>query len=207
MFWNDNQANEALLYQSYFQQVYRNQSAYQRFSQQEFSELQANNICATYGELDYISVVRLLKHAQLSPSDIFLDLGSGNGKLCLQVFLQTAIAKVLGIEAIAELVTQAKGVKQQLLTDLNYNNPEHILEFTQGNFLTTDWESATVLYCCSTCFTRECLDAIGDKINREVSVRQVFSLRPLPTLERLTLKQVFLVECSWDSALCFHYSV
>ncbi len=149
----------------------------------------------------------MLKQITLSSDDVFLDLGSGIGKCALQVFMQSDVHKVVGIEAALPLHEQALHVSQQVKSDfpLFWEN-ERQLNYTGENFLQANWQQATVVYTCSTCFTQELLVAIANKINLQPTVKQVLSLRPLPTL-KMPLKKVFSVECSWDSALCFQYGI
>lgn len=201
--------SHAQLYQAYFDNVYQDLNPYQAFSKNEFKKLQQENICATYGELEYFSAIQLFKIATINEEDIFLDLGSGNGKLVFQAFLQTPAKLCLGIEAVKGLVKQAKRVQSKLLNDIPDLNLDknHQIQFKLDNFLNCDWQGATIVYTCSTCYTKSLLIAIGNKINETHSVQKVFSLRPLPTLTRLKLKRVFSVECSWDTALCFYYSL
>ena len=160
----------------------------------------------TYGEMLYPSVKKLLNKLQIESNDIFLDLGSGLGKLALQVWMQTILKSVIGIEAREELSRQTNEVVHQIYQGFPFfwENDRHFKIIT-GDFLNTDWEKATIVYTCSTCFRPELLTAIGDRLNSETSVMQVLSLRALPTFTRLPLKEVFSVECSWDTALCYLY--
>lgn len=165
----------------------------------------------TYGEMLYPSVKRLLKKLHRSSfvpeKNIFLDLGSGLGKLALQVFMQTALSKVIGVEYRSELSEQSSEAIKFIHQDFPFFWEQgRELNIITGDFLKESWEQANIVYACSTCFRPELLAAIGERVNQEASVQQVFTLRPLPTLKRLPLKEVFTVECSWDSALCYHYA-
>lgn len=194
-------------YQAYLSSLYQATKGYQSYTQKERLALQKENICITYGELLYPSVNKIIDILKPNTQDIFLDLGSGLGKCALQVFMQSAVKRVLAIEAAPELHRQALAVKAALQRDHpELWEEERALDFYEDNFLAHDWEGATLAYTCSTCFTQELLDALGEKINQEEQLRQVLSLRPIPALKRLPLKQVFSVECSWDSAMCFHYA-
>lgn len=194
------------LYQAYLADVYQHAELYRVYNPEDHKAFIQSGISFTYGEMLYPSVKKLLNKLHLGPDDTFLDLGSGLAKFALQVFIQTDVGKVIGIEALPELNDQAKRVIADVQTEFPFFwEQNRVLSLITGNFLTQDWENANIVYTCSTCFRTELLDAIGDKINQEKSVKQVLSLRPLPTLERLALKQVFTVECSWDSALCYHY--
>lgn len=198
--------SEDELYQGYLKRVYQHTQGYQRYSFLQKERFASSEICVTYGELLYPSVKRIIQCFQYLPTDVFLDLGSGLGKCALQVFMQTDLKKVLGIEGSNSLYNQTLEVVEHVQNEMPFfweDNRE--LVFTCDNFLKSDWKGATLVYTCSTCFTKELLEAIGDRVNQEPSVRHVMSLRPLPTI-KLPLKAVFNVECSWDSALCFHYS-
>lgn len=196
------------LYQAYLAKVYQGIESYGAYDPEQHQVLVQSGVSCTYGEMLYPSVKKILSKLKLSRHDIFLDLGSGLGKFALQVFMQSQAGKVIGIEALPKLSQASEKIVAKLhddFPDIWENNRE--LRIISGNFLTQSWENANVLYTCSTCFRPELLDAIGDRINELSTVERVLTLRPLPTLERLSLKQVFTVECSWDSALCYQYGI
>lgn len=195
-----------LLYQGYFSKVYQHTHGYIAYDKQQLATFAKENVSQTYGELLYPSVKKMFNEFKPKESDVFLDLGSGLGKCALQAFMQTPVKKVIGIEASEGLFSQSKVAAEKLKNDFPFFwNDNRQLDLRCANFLTADWQDTTVVYTCSTCFTQNLLAEIGRKINRHTSVQQVLSLRPLPTLERLKLTNVFSVECSWDSSLCFHY--
>jgi len=197
-----------LLYQGYFSKVYQHTHGYIAYSKAELAVFDQENVSQTYGELLYPSVRKMLAEYKSKETDVFLDLGSGLGKCALQAFTQTPVKKVIGIEAADGLFAQSTVAYERLKNDFPFFwNDNRQLELRHGNFLTADWQDTTLIYTCSTCFTQNLLAEIGRKINQHTSVQQVISLRPLPTLERLKLQNVFSVECSWDSSLCFHYSL
>lgn len=197
-----------LLYQGYFSKVYERAKGYIAYSKDELAGFARENVSQTYGELLYPSVKKMLGEFHPKEDDVFLDLGSGLGKCALQAFMQTPVKKVLGIEASDPLFEQSHAVFEKLKTDFPFFwEDNRQLQLIHGNFLTTDWQDTSLVYTCSTCFTQNLLAEIGRKINQQESVQQAMSLRPLPTLTRLKLKNVFSVECSWDSSLCFHYSI
>ncbi len=193
------------LYQGYLTKVYQHTKGMTNYSLEEKLQFAKEGVCVTYGELLYPSVKKLITYMNLNDADTFLDLGSGNGKCVLQVFMQTPVKKAFGIEANTRLHHQALAVAQNIKQALPFYWEENRdCQFIEANFLHLPWNEATVVYTCSTCFTQELLIAIGDKINITPSIQSVFSLRPLPSLQ-LPLKKVFQVECSWDTALCFMY--
>lgn len=194
-------------YQAYLHQVYQDDQALPSLSPAELDSRYEEGICPTYGELHYYSVKKLIRLMHLSDQDVFLDLGSGLGKCALQVFMQAPLKRVIGVEALEALSEQANRVVSRVKADFpSFWADERKLSMICGNFLQVDWENPTCVYTCSTCFTQPVLNAIVDRVNQTPSIKQVYSLRPLPTLQRLKLVNVYRVECSWDSSLCFEYA-
>lgn len=194
------------LYQAYLSQLYP-EAVTPRYTRAQRQSLAQTGVCAAYGELLYPSVKKIMKLFQMTSDDVFLDLGSGAGKCALQIFMQSDAKKVIGVEALPVLCAQAEHVKQQLAQDFPcFWEESRELQFVCDNFLQVDFSQATVAYACATCYSETLLAEIGEKANRAASIRQLLSLRPLPTLTRLPLKKVVALECSWDSALGFYYS-
>lgn len=165
------------------------------------------NVCETYGEILYPSVNKLLSAIQLSEDDVFIDYGSGFGKMLIQVFLKTPVKEAYGIEIIPELHQQALTAAQKLQQELpDFYQENRKLTFLLGSFLEIPVPSATVAIIVSTCFSQPLLNALGKIIETTPSIHTVLSLRPVGTLQRLPFKKAIPVECSWDSALCYIYS-
>ena len=112
---------------------------------------------------------------------------------------------VIGVEGSNAYYAQGIQIIQNVRQHIPDLFSKGKLEFIHGNFIDFDFNQATIIYSCSTCFTQELLWLIGDKINHASNIRHVLSLKPIANLERLTLKKVIPVECSWDSALCYYY--
>ena len=199
------QENHDEIYQAYLEFVYQDFTGFVRYSLLEEQKFIKENICVTYGELLYPSVKTILKKIRLEEDDCFLDLGSGIGKFILTLYLLSPLKKIIGFEASKSLFDQSVQALLRFgsIPELKSLDRKIILE--EGNFLQKDWQGATIVYACATCFTQTLLDEIGEKINQTPSIRQVLSLKPLSTLQRLPFREIFDVECSWDSALCYYY--
>ncbi|OGT47826.1 MAG: hypothetical protein A3E83_03110 [Gammaproteobacteria bacterium RIFCSPHIGHO2_12_FULL_41_20] len=158
------------------------------------------------GEILYPSVSKLLNLANLSTHDVFADLGSGLGKAVLQAFLLSPVKEALGIEIVPALHHQAVLVAQRVKNELpDFFVNQRKLTLLQGDFLRLSLAQVTVALICSTCFDQPLLQDLGLIINDTPSIRTVFTLRPIVTLQRLVFKRAVRVECSWDSALCYIY--
>lgn len=194
------------LLNAYVDSIYQQSKGFQSYSSEEKNNYMAKDICYVYGELLYASTLKLINKLNLNSSDTLLDLGSGLGKFTVQVFMASHVGHIVGIEATKPLFEQSQVMVEKIKSDVPFFwEPNRTLKLIYGNFLQHDWSPASAVYSCSTCFTRQLIGKIGDKINQTASIKNALSLRPIHTLERLKLHQVFRVECSWDSALCYWY--
>ncbi len=161
----------------------------------------------THGEILFPSMTKLLSIMALTNQDVFVDLGSGIGKITAQVFLQSNVKEAMGIEIVPHLHQQALHAATQLRAQ-----PLHAIDFSKrkltflgGDFLELPLTMTTVVFINAICFSQTMLLSLGDIINRTTSIRQVITLRPIINLERLPFKKAIHIECSWDSALCYVY--
>ena len=197
---------DKLIY-GYVESLYQHSQGFQSYTDLEKQNYMSEDICYVYGELLYPSTVKIIEKLHLSQKNVLLDLGSGLGKFALQVFLRSEVRKVIGIEATEPLYVQSTKIINHVKKELPiFWDDNRELVMMANNFLDVDWSVADVIYSCSTCFTQELLGKIGEKINQTSNIQHALSLRPIQSLERLKLHQVFSVECSWDSALCFWYT-
>jgi hypothetical protein len=164
------------------------------------------NICESYGEILYPGVDKLLSAIKLSVQDIFVDYGSGLGKMVIQVFLKSLVKEAYGIEIVPELHQHALHAAQRLKQELpEFYEENRKLTFLVGNFLEIPLTKVTVALINSTCFTQQLLNDLGKQIEHTPSIHTVLSMRPIHTLERLPFKKTVRIECSWDTALCYIY--
>lgn len=173
---------------------------------QVISYYRPTNIAETSGEILYESIHKLIPMMRLKENDVFVDLGSANGKIVSQIFLTTPVKTSIGIEIVPELHSAAMKVSQQIKNDLPYfyeNNRD--MTFIQADFLNKSLDSMTVALINATCFPPSLLNELGKIINNTATIRLVLSLRPLVTLKRLVCKKVIPIECSWDTTLCYCY--
>ncbi len=184
------------------QDLYKRLDTTNAHSEQAMETFQQELISPTYGEMAFESIYKLATRINLSEQDVLMDLGSGYGKFALSLPLMS-LCQVIGVEAQQKMHTlalQKRGELEQVLEEPLASQ----VQFEHANFLESDFDRATILYSCSTCYSYSLLWALGKKINAS-KVPMVLSLKPIPSLERLTCRGSFSVECSWDSALCYVY--
>jgi hypothetical protein len=90
----------------------------------------------SYGETPITTFAELAKAAGLSREDVFVDLGSGRGKLCFWTSLWIG-CESRGVEQVPGLVRQSKWVARAFRIPVR---------FDQGMMETADLSHATVVY-------------------------------------------------------------
>lgn len=195
-----------LLCEHYLQLVYQQIKAEQQIKNKFIETTDKKNISEKSGEILYPSVKKLLSIINLSAEDVFVDLGSGAGKLALQVFLNTSVHEVVGVEVVPAFHEQAMQAVRIICDDLSQiDGNERKLTFLAGDFFLLPLPAVSVVFINSVCFTQDMLIALCKMINAMPAVRLVLTLRPLQHLRDLIFKKAVKVECSWDSALCYIY--
>jgi hypothetical protein len=137
-----------------------------------------------YGELSTDSLFDVMDRIPggLSGNDVFVDLGSGLGKVCVQVFLATAVGACVGIELSARRHTLAGQVRDRLRTE----RPQlfagrRSLHFVNEDILHADFGDATVIFLCARLFSDELMEKIASKIRAECPrLRQILSTKAVP---------------------------
>lgn len=168
----------------------------------------SKNINQTYGEIFYNGVDKLLDAMALSEKDVFVDYGSGLGKVVIQVFLKSSVQQAYGIEISTELHQYAADRAQQIEQELpEFYQGGRQLIFLQGDFLKLSVPMPTVALVTATCFTQSLLASLGQIIEQTPSIHTVLSLRPIHTLRRLVFRKTIAIECSWDTSLCYMYTL
>ena len=150
-------------------QVYRGLSGYD-VDDTERQSIQAQGAAPVYGELTFKGVRTLLDNlpVPLSGSDVFYDLGSGNGKVCTQLWLITEVKKSVGIELSPTRHAQAETARQRLLSrEPGLAARAQALAFRRADFLSADIADATIVYFLAFSFPDALLDRLFAKLRSE----------------------------------------
>ena len=193
--------------QDFLGKLYQDLNGYLKYSQEQRTDYLHHDICLTYGEVQYLSLMQFAEEIKLHAEDVFLDLGSGLGKICTSILLGTSCKQVIGIEASTSLHQQAIKILPKLNSFLE---PEHKkIKLLEGNFLAAEMlpeiKRATVVFINSTAFTYDLLDKISDMLNQCSNIRVVLSFKPFAHLA-LPFDKTITIEASWDTILSRLYS-
>ena len=153
----------------------------------------------TYGEV--VDMQGLLAHlpSPLTPSSVFVDVGSGHGRLSLYVALATAARAVVGLEINPCRYDKADKMRREVDPRVPH------LRFMAGDVRTVGLPPDTThLYMCSTCFSKElCHDIVRVA---PPSLRCFISLKELQ-IPGWVLHGSHTVECTWSKTSQAHYYV
>ena len=126
-----------------------------RISDADRKQIDPEGKGAVYGEILYESMANIFKLMNLTEEDVFVDLGSGVGKVVFQAGLTQPIFKVKGIELSKDRFNTSVQVFDQLSTLLE---PEEVdkwtgrVELIHGDILQQNYSDVSHAFMCTTCF-------------------------------------------------------
>ncbi len=157
---------------------------------------------ATYGEILPQSVAVMLADHPLTKKDVFYDLGSGTGKVCVQVALTTP-ARAVGVELSSSRHKIAQAARQELLDKKIMSDPRK-LTFIEDDILAVDLSDATIIFLCSTCFSEELMQKLVEKIAAIKHPARVFTLKKLPPQDLFKEGKTYHLPMTWSDNTAVH---
>ena len=113
----------------------------------------------TYGEVEYLYFVPLLKMAAPKSGGVFWDLGCGTGKgLVAAALSENHFDKICGVEFIETLAQTARLTTKrysEMAVAKGYETKErmqNLFNVVQGDMTKVDWSDADLIYVSSICF-------------------------------------------------------
>lgn len=149
-----------------------------------------------YGEIPYDSAAHILDDMHLTRQDVFYDLGSGVGKLVLQVYLTTPVKRSVGVELSKTRFEIAENCHKQAIQD------DHItvgreLVFLNQNLNALPLSDATVCFISGITFPLQLVKSIMDKLSTLEHKVKVISVLPLPEHKHFNLIKTYNLPMSW----------
>ena len=154
----------------------------------------------TYGELSYDSLDKILTHFN-NDFNIFIDIGSGRGKLCLYASGLDNINKSIGIELVKERHNDAISLKNKLKKFSNiqkvefYN--EDIFKINMNTFINKN--NKVLIWISNLCFNEELNEKLFNKLIKELPKGVIISCSKKPTKNKI-LEDIGKIEVnmSWS---------
>lgn len=172
--------------------LYNNFSGY--ISNYNF-DISNKNFCPGYGEILYQGILTIINQLELVEEDIFIDLGSGIGKACIQFLFSSVIKKSIGIELEENRYSISINILNILKNKKILPN-EFDLEFYNQNIVDFDFSLGNIIYVGSLCFSKKLLDIISEKLNNTSNIKYVIIFNKLPNTDLVLYKEI-IVPCSW----------
>ena len=161
----------------------------------------------TYGEIVPKSISILLKDLQLTEKDVFYDLGSGVGKIPVQVYLQSPVQKSVGVELSPTRHARAMIIYEKLKKSKKLQ-PHKQLLFKREDMLETPIDDATVVLLCSTCFSDALMDGLLKKIQVLKPGTRVLTLQKFKQSSPLKFIKTYNLPMTWsESSPVYLYEV
>lgn len=190
--------------------VWKNYTPEQKFQLENFTKRDSNinrhfsynglyNNNYVYGELLRSGVETIIqkinRYKKISDKDVFVDVGSGAGKLVLHLSIKSDIKTLVGIEIVPQRNRYSKWIKEKVVHDKS-------VFFIEKDVKDFDLSIATILFMNNVCFDSE---LIKDIYNRIPKGCHFISAVQIP--ECKILKENFTVDVSWGSKLNLFYYI
>lgn len=129
-------------------------AAKRAFPSQEWESL-------TYGELPLSSFLTLMERAKPKAGEVFVDLGSGTGRLVLAAAMLWPFERSVGIEKLPSLMQAAKTAESRITMHKRAQ-----VEWIRSDLEKADWHEADIVLCHATCFDMPMMERIAEKAQK-----------------------------------------
>lgn len=155
-----------------------------------------------YGEITYAGMEALYPALQLSPGDVFYDLGSGIGKLVLYVALRCQASRAVGLEVGERRHALAEAAAGRLVAELgdaakSFGGNYGSVELLRADISRQRYHDASVVVLTNLCMDQGVQNRTIDSLLKCPSLRRIISITPLPPNLRLKLTRTVRVSCTW----------
>jgi SAM-dependent methyltransferase len=151
----------------------------------------------TYGEMTLEGVDKLIAYLKPTKQDVFVDAGSGVGKLVVQFFFDTEVKKSIGVELSKERFDKALQIKEALKKDKALPRGRS-LEFYHADILDAIPPDTTLFFMCSTCFSHDLMKKITERLSKLKPSLRVVTLKQLPKNEDFMLQDTLELPMTWS---------
>ena len=179
---------------SVIRRIYGDAHGYE-LSKRDESRVKATRSSPTYGEIMPTATARMVEQLGLGRGDVFYDLGSGIGKVVLQVAMSAPLDRCVGIE----LVGSRHRIAQRMLARAEQTGLLRAREcgFRQSDFMRARIGDATVIYTCSTAFSTPFMNQLAARLARLRPGLRWVSTQDLDDNPWFTLEGIHRLDMSW----------
>jgi hypothetical protein len=151
------------------------------------------HVYPTYGIILDQGIDKFVNDVKPTGSDVFYDLGSGNGNVCVRVYNTTPVKKCVGIECDQQRYKASVPLAQQ--------TKHRKMIFVKGNFIHHNISDATIVFMDSIMFTDDTLMYIETNLLSTCqNLRYVISMKKLPESTQLQYIKEVAIPTSWGQS-------
>jgi len=179
---------------SVIRRLYGDRDGY-TLSRDDEARVLATRSSPTYGEIMPTAAAHLIERLKLGRGDVFYDLGSGLGKLVLQVALSAFVERSVGIELVRSrhLVAQDMLARLRSTTKLRARR----CQLRCSDFMRARLGDATVVYTCSTAFSTPFMNQLAARLARLRPGLRWVSTQDLDNNPWFALEELHRLDMSW----------
>jgi hypothetical protein len=166
-------------------------------SKEDENNIRSHGAAPTYGEMTFEGTEKLTNYLKPKETDVFVDAGSGVGKVVVQFFFSTPIKKSIGIELSKERFNNAMKVYDILQKNKDIPK-DRAIEFYNQDILDADLKDVTLFFMCSTCFSCELMQKITEKLAQLKPGLRVITLKHLPVHKNFKLVHEMTLPMTWS---------
>lgn len=147
----------------------------------------------TYGETPLSSFEQMMDWAQPRAGEVFLELGSGTGRLSMVASMAMGLQS-FGIDCITPFVRNANAVSKRLQLSSS---------FEEGDFFERSWSDADIVYITATASTDEQVQRMSQKCGELKEGARLISLTHPPQSDVMTKLGMRMMDFSWGTTAVF----
>lgn len=165
-----------------------------------------------YGELPFITWNGILKKVQPKENGVFLDIGSGTGRIVIASRLLYNFKKVIGVELLKGLHNQACEIKEHFDATISHQIEDYTkncnIEFLNKNVFDIDLSEADFVFMNHPFKDRELFKMIEEKLAKELKPQSkiVTIIRSLEDKKFKSLGSA-QYDFSWGKSTAFFHEV
>ena len=171
-------------------------------SKDEDQAVKATGGSSTYGEIMPTALDRLIESLDPEPEDVFFDLGSGLGKVILQVAMTVELRQCIGIELVESRHRAAMAALARARA-AGYLETEDV-RFRKADILRARLTGATILYTCSTAFPEGFMMRVAERVAGLREGVRLVTLQELDENPWFDTEEVLRLDMSWKRRTKVH---
>ena len=164
-----------------------------------------DNVNLVYGEPCAYEIDRLINDLGVTESDVFYDLGCGNGNVCATFLFGSKCKKAVGIEISDFRYSEAERIKNEIQTNHSDKMVGKELIYINDNFFNHNYDDATIVFSADLLFNTHVINKIEEKLLNSKNIRYLVSMKTNYEPIHFKLLKTIDIKTSWSSTILYIY--